>query len=113
DLSRLDKLEQRVTDSIIDDLLSPHIAVIKNYQDFADKFIVKLHSHLKTSGSNIRNALPITVDLNNIDELDKDGSYHPYGGGYQRGSSLKEVIELIETVSDKPFSLPAVSDDNS
>ncbi|CAG8819196.1 1049_t:CDS:1, partial [Racocetra fulgida] len=67
----MDKLEQRVTVSIINDLLSPHIAVINNYQDFADKFIVKLHSHLKTSEINIRNALPITVDLNNIDELDK------------------------------------------
>ncbi|CAG8557798.1 11626_t:CDS:2, partial [Racocetra fulgida] len=33
--------------------------------------------------------------------------------GYQCESSLKEVIELIKTVSDKPFSLPAVSDDNS
>jgi hypothetical protein len=68
----LDKLEQRVIDSIIEDsLLSPHIAVINNHQDFADKFVVKLHSHLKTAGINIGNALPITVDLKNIDELDK------------------------------------------
>ncbi|CAB4473305.1 unnamed protein product [Rhizophagus irregularis] len=60
------------TDSIIgDDLLSPQIAVINNCQDFVDKFIVKLHSHLKIAGINIGNALPITVDLKSIDELDK------------------------------------------
>ncbi|GBC43250.2 hypothetical protein GLOIN_2v1480580 [Rhizophagus irregularis DAOM 181602=DAOM 197198] len=72
DLSRLDKLEQRIINSIIgDDLLSPQIAVINNCQDFVDKFVVKLHSHLKIAGINIGNALPITVDLKSIDELDK------------------------------------------
>lgn len=51
--------------------MSPQIAVINNCQDFVDKFVVKLHSHLKIAGINIGNALPITVDLKSIDELDK------------------------------------------
>ncbi|RIA88292.1 hypothetical protein C1645_826550 [Glomus cerebriforme] len=43
----------------------------------------------------------------------KDDSYYSYGGDHRHGSSLKEVIEHIKTIPGKPFSLPAISDDNS